>query len=147
MRGKIEDRIKICPVKGCWLWTGPLSRKGYGRARLDRKHQPIHRISWQLFRGEIPDNLHVLHRCDVPSCANPEHLFLGTNQDNIDDKMAKRRHRHGDGHHNAKLTAEQIPEIRGLRGKLSQRKIAKLFGVAQHTIAQIQLGKGWYHIP
>lgn len=78
-------------VNGCWLWTGSRNSGGYGVMKRLGKQVSAHRISWQLARGTIPPDLHVLHRCDNPACVRPEHLFLGTNQDNIADRIAKQR--------------------------------------------------------
>ncbi len=76
----------------CWIWQGAKNRKGYGQKRLKGKLWITHRLSWHTFNGPIPEGIQVLHKCDTPSCWNPEHLFLGTNQDNVDDKMRKKRH-------------------------------------------------------
>lgn len=76
--------------EGCWGWRAATNRKGYGR--FYSKHtQSAHRFSWIIHKGKIPDGLFVLHKCDNPPCTNPEHLFLGTNLDNIRDMIAKGR--------------------------------------------------------
>lgn len=80
----------------CWLWTAALKESGYGQFMinsLSRKPLKAHRISWELAHGSIPDGLHVLHHCDNRRCVNPSHLFLGTNDDNIRDMIAKGRNR------------------------------------------------------
>jgi len=79
------------PTSGCWLWAKTLSRFGYGMFRIKRESYLAHRYSWTLHRGPIPVGLWVLHRCDVPACVNPGHLFLGTHQDNMDDMKRKGR--------------------------------------------------------
>jgi len=91
----------------------------------------------------------VLHKCDVPSCVNPDHLFLGTNRDNIDDMVRKRRTTHGERNPGAKLRAHQVQEIRSeyATGKFSQRQLARKYGVWQGTIWQIIAGKHWRDIP
>ena len=96
MRGSVAERFhsKYAPVpfSGCWVWMGALSGKGYGKLMLkEHRLESAHRLSWLLHRGPIPDGLHVLHRCDVRTCVNPDHLFLGTNLDNIRDRIAKGR--------------------------------------------------------
>ncbi len=74
---------------GCWEWLGYRDQKGYGKVNRDGKMQGVHRISWHLFRGEIPAGMFICHHCDNPPCVNPDHLFVGTNQDNLNDMMAK----------------------------------------------------------
>lgn len=96
MLEKFESKFIPEPNSGCWLWTGPFNAQGYGRftVRRNDKHyssQSAPRIAWRLYRGEIPIGKWVLHRCDTPECVNPDHLFIGTRQDNIDDMMNKGR--------------------------------------------------------
>ncbi len=84
---------KICPepMSGCWLWTGSGNQRGYGLFFVNRKCISTHRASWVIHNGEIPKKMHVLHKCDVPACVNPQHLFIGTHQDNMRDMMEKRK--------------------------------------------------------
>lgn len=86
------NRISPEPNSGCWIWTGATIPQGYGCLRRFKKTLKAHRVSFELFKGKISSGLHVCHRCDNPSCVNPEHLFLGTNVDNMNDKKAKGRH-------------------------------------------------------
>ena len=90
------------PEAGCWLWLSSVNRKN-GKARygvMSIREEPhlnptgrfAHRLSWELFKGKIPPGMHVLHKCDTMTCVNPDHLFLGTNEDNVRDCMAKGRH-------------------------------------------------------
>lgn len=87
------------PNSGCWLWTGTLKKPvrglGYGHFRVSGKTKVAHRVSWEIFRGPIPDGLCVCHKCDVSICVNPDHLFLGTRLDNIEDMVAKGRQSNG----------------------------------------------------
>jgi len=81
----------------CWIWQGSLDDDGYGRGpRVKGRHQAAHRVSWLLNRGEVPDGMCVLHRCDNRQCVNPSHLFLGTNTDNMRDRDLKGRQARGD---------------------------------------------------
>lgn len=79
----------------CWEWKGTKLEGGYGQVRIDCKCYLAHRVSWVLFFGEIPEGTLVLHKCDNPSCINPYHLYLGSQQDNIDDKMKRGRWKGG----------------------------------------------------
>lgn len=85
-----ESYIERVPESGCWLWTRSLVN-GYGRVWIPPNSILAHRVSWMLYRGNIPEDLCVLHRCDVRCCVNPAHLFLGTNQENIWDMVDKER--------------------------------------------------------
>lgn len=84
---EFEKRIERIPESGCWIWLGGLQPSGYGIFRRTRAH----RLAWELYKGEIPDGKSVCHRCDIPSCVNPEHLFIGTQQENMVDAFKKGR--------------------------------------------------------
>jgi len=83
------------PNSGCWLWDGGLTRKGYGRFRYKDRAFTAHRYVWRLFKGEIPEGMLVCHRCDVRCCVNLDHLFLGTDRDNVRDMIKKNRGNQG----------------------------------------------------
>lgn len=90
---RFEDKFVPDPNSGCWLWTASVGGGGYGKfGGKGRTPQDAHRASWQMYRGEIPAGLMVLHRCDVRCCVNPNHLFLGTAKENTHDMMAKGRY-------------------------------------------------------
>lgn len=86
-----EDRYTPEPMSGCWLWLDSCDPTGYGTMLHDGKKQYAHRVSWILQNGPIPPGLHVLHKCDTPSCVNPDHLFAGTALENARDRDAKGR--------------------------------------------------------
>ena len=140
---------------GCWEWLGS-KRNGYGRmiigSRTDgtRKSVSAHGISYELTYGEIPIGMEVCHKCDNPSCVNPSHLFLGTRQDNIDDRERKGRNNPPKGEKNAKakLTEKDVLDIRKKRaaGK-SFGKLAKEYGVCKKTIQNAVSGKSWGFLP
>jgi len=87
------NKISIEPNSGCWLWTAAVDPNGYGNFHVN-VHEGLkkaHRVSWDLFRGSIPEDTCVCHHCDNPPCVNPEHLFLGTTKDNMGDMSRKGR--------------------------------------------------------
>lgn len=86
---------KVNKTESCWLWKGCVNTTGYGMVNwAGKKNIVAHRLVWKLTNGQIPDGLQVLHRCDITRCVNPQHLFLGTIQDNAADRVAKGRTRH-----------------------------------------------------
>ena len=122
------------PNSGCWLWLSVVNRTGYGTIRdVDKRVRLAHRISYRLHIGD-PGKLHVCHKCDVPSCVNPEHLFLGTDADNYRDMRAK-------GRMYAKVTPEMVRAIRV--DTRSGPKIAKAYSINHCTVYAIRNGKSW----
>ncbi len=153
------------PNSGCWLWTGSARaiRKGYlqyGEMVLqknyEQKHFLAHRISWILYKGEIPDGMDVLHRCDVPLCVNPDHLFIGTQKDNVTDMIKKGRKfiARGERAGSAKLTDDKVRQIRSLyvRGKAPYKNdngiyaLARRFNVSSSAIWSIVTRQWWRHL-
>lgn len=135
----------------CWLWTAAIHKAGYGVISKGNRlgYELAHRVSWQIHFGEIPDDLQVLHKCDNRRCVNPHHLFLGTNADNVADKMAKGRYSCGKGesHYGAKLTEAQVLEIRDLFAQgIARAEIGQRFGITQSHVSGIVLRKSWKHI-
>ena len=135
----------------CWLWTGGVT-SGYGQfagnERLPSGHPrmvKVHRFSWSLVNGPVLDGLHILHRCDVPLCVNPKHLYAGTHTDNMADR-ARAGHApdlRGERSGMARLTNVQVAEIRKRLGKERSRSIAADYGVAEQTISDIRHGHTW----
>lgn len=134
---------------GCWLWTGTLWPNGYGQCASGTRSRNdyAHRMAWKLTNGPIPDGLNVLHRCDNPPCCRPDHLFLGTDADNVADKVAKGRQLKGEQIHGARLVAAQIPDIRRrLADRESMHLIAADYGVSRGAIQDIAGGRTWRHV-
>lgn len=136
-------------TNGCWIWQGRIDPGDYGTLYHNGKHEKAHRVFWELHRGPIPEGKKVLHSCDVRPCVNPNHLFLGTQQDNVDDMVKKGRHVASKGarNGNARLTEDQVIEILALidEGKIRQVEIAALYGIAHTTVSYIKY-KGWRHL-
>lgn len=137
---------------GCWDWSGFKNYFGYGRLMIldtdgKRKPRSAHRLSWELYRGPIPAGKCILHRCDNPSCSNPDHLFIGTKKDNTQDMMKKGRHGHvtGERHGKAKLNNETVIAVRyayALSGCL-QKDLANSVGVDSSVMSEILSRKTW----
>lgn len=146
-RRSLSDRFDERVQRGedCWLWTGAISTDGYGLIRHDGRSTRAHRVAWLLMRGSIPEGLHVLHRCDVRACVRPEHLFLGTNHDNVLDREAKGRNRfsrnRGEANPGAKLDERAVLAIRSSCEPL--RVIAGRHGVSTSMVSLIRLNKAW----
>lgn len=129
-------------MTGCWIWTALLNEHGYGLLYVSGdRNRLAHRVSWEMHKGPIPDGHGVLHRCDTPACVNPDHLFTGTQKDNLSDCSNKNRNAFGARHKGAKLNDEQVIDIRTKR--ISQSQFAKLYGVSFQHISGIQRGKYW----
>lgn len=143
MAARFSARVMPEPMTGCWLWIGAHDRNGYGRfgilnIRDEWRQQFAHRISWELHRGDIPVAMCVCHKCDTPACVNPDHLFLGTQQDNLNDMHSKNRARG-----NVKLTPEQV---RSIKSASSSRGLARALGVNHETVRLIRNGRTWRHV-
>jgi hypothetical protein len=133
----------------CHIWTGARDGVGYGTWRFAGKYQRAHRVAWQLANGNIPPGMFVCHHCDNPSCVNLEHLFLGTPKDNTRDMLNKNRHiaERGEEHHNVKLTAAQVTEIRAMPiNETMQRQLAKQYRVSISAIKHIQYRLTWRYL-
>ncbi len=124
----------------CWLWKGTRYPTGYGRLGGGNNGRYAHRVAYELCHGPFPQHMKILHHCDNPPCVRPDHLFLGTDADNVRDKVEKGRQGL-----TAKLTPAQVLEIRASVG-LSQRALAWKYGVRKATIYYIQQRRTWKHI-
>jgi len=150
--------MKVKSGCGCWMWMATKNPKGYGRIVVNNRLESAHRVSWRLHFGEIPDGICVCHRCDNPSCVRPDHLFLGTNNENVADKVAKGRSRCSVGSLNprAVLTEADViairseydaaPLIHGIKPRRINTNLAKRYGVSVGQIEKVVYRKFWRHI-
>lgn len=154
---------KVQKTDTCWIWTASKRYKGYGafcwKDGTTYLNGRAHRFAYQLLVGPIPDGMFVLHKCDVPACVNPEHLFLGTNQDNVDDMMRKGRHvsggtygpgnyKRGTEHWRSKLTPDDVREMRRLysSGGATLSQLARKYGVNSSCISKVVNKDRWSHV-
>jgi flavodoxin len=162
-KARIKNLTAFNAVTGCWEWIGavkgsdPLKR--YGNlvvgSRIDgsRRSVAAHRYSYEVFKGEIPHGMFVCHKCDNPSCVNPDHLFLGTRQDNINDRESKGRNKppkilSGENGTNSKLTWNDVEEIRHwIQQGWNQTELAKKYKVSPRTISDIVRFRTWVPAP
>ena len=139
---------KVAKSDGCWLWTGVTLNFGHGWLTYAGKKWVASRFSWFLANGPIPDGQCVLHRCDVPACVRPSHLFLGTQTDNMQDRAAKGHYPKGETHQWAKLSEDDVRFIRKryAEGGISQPELGRMFGVTHKAIGLIIHRKNWAHV-
>lgn len=146
----IETKYEAVTESGCWIWTSEVDPKGYGIYSKYEGGKRIwkgfaHRYVYEQTFGPIPSGALVCHHCDVPACVNPAHLFVGTDADNMADKVKKRRHCFGERAHFAKLTEAQVREI--IASDESIPALARRYGVTYCPIWAIRKNRTWKHIP
>lgn len=150
---RFEAWVERTPLDGCWIWIGTLWPNGYGYCRTEsRRNSPrelAHRLSWRLHVGEIPVGMNVCHRCDVRSCVNPAHLFLGTQLDNVRDMDAKGRRVNaapkGERHANSKLREADVLAI--AKDVTTPRSVlAGRYMIDEETVSRIRARKAWTHL-
>jgi hypothetical protein len=148
--GTPEERffgsIQYEPNSGCWLWERALWRRGYGRFKINGKYKAAHRFSYEIHHGGIPEDQLILHRCDTPPCVNPNHLFAGTEKDNMVDMVQKGRNpnRKREAHPLARLSQTDIDNIRRRRASgEGNNALAREYGISYGHCSTICNGKRW----
>lgn len=152
-RKRVQFFKTVTVTDTCWLWNGCLRPDGRGFTSYGKgRNMLAHRLSWELSYGAIPEGMAVCHHCDNPRCVRPDHLFLGTQQDNLRDMRDKNRGaipppRQGSKHHKAKLTDADVLAIRAAcaNGE-KQNAVAKRYSVSDTQIGYIVKGKNWKHL-
>lgn len=143
-RNKIKENIYI-NENNCWVWKRSKHKQGYGNIGYKGKHHLTHRVSWMVHKGEIPKGIKVCHTCDITSCCNPEHLFLGTQKVNcLDASLKGRLNNKKLGKRRNKLNFEQVKEIKKLNSKgITRKELEIKYEVGQTCIAKILTGRSW----
>lgn len=134
--------------EGCWEWQRGLDRHGYGRTSYQAKDVLAHRLAWLLTHGPVPEGLYVCHHCDNRRCVRPDHLFLGTQKDNLDDARDKGRPlsslKAGSLHHKTKVTEAVASEIKAARTSGETAKsIARRLGLGYRTVTRVLHDEHW----
>ncbi len=152
LQSLIKSNLSKQSDAGCWLWTGPSDRTGYGRIMLPQKiYVGVHRLSYALAYSKHPGKLCVCHHCDTPLCQNPAHLFLGTHADNMADKVSKQRHTvrsmKGAANPASVLTASDVQKIRArIEAGETNVRIAEDYPVTHGMVSRIRRGSAWSHV-
>lgn len=137
---------RVSKTDSCWIWMASCTNDGYGTIKKGGKHVLTHRLSWHMAYGPIPDGLSVLHSCDNPPCVNPDHLFLGTQKDNMRDMINKGRYV---GKGNTILTDAQVREIRKryAQGGITYAKLGSAYGVSSSAVNHIVHRRNFSRLP
>ena len=133
------SRVKRGRPDECWEWQRASSSSGYGQLLVDGRQELVHRLSWALRNGPVPDGMCVLHHCDNKICVNPDHLFIGTHQDNTDDYLKKNGGRKHPKHPKHPLTKNRLASYRR-KAALTQQALSELSGISYRTIQDQEAG-------
>ena len=149
LRNKLERKSERIPFTDCGIWTGAWQSMGYGQVRYNGKTILAHRAAYMVYRSDIPVGLCVLHKCDTPPCINPDHLFLGTQKDNIRDMISKGRGRlrHESGWY-SRFCADDIRRFRAMyaSGEYTINSLARKLGITSGGMWKIIRRKTWTHL-
>jgi hypothetical protein len=135
---RLENYVPV-PESGCWIWLGKWNKSKYGQIQSHGKRvDAAHRFFYEHFIGQIPEGLSLCHKCDTPPCCNPEHMFVGTQKDNLSDMQAKNRGPIGDKHGKTKITDAEVMAIRS--STLPNSELCRTYDVVRSTISTIRTG-------
>jgi HNH endonuclease len=148
LQKRFKAKIDFNHPSGCHIWMGAIAKAGYGYFWINNKLRGAHRVAWEFAYGAISPKMHVCHHCDNRACVNPTHLFLGTNADNVADRITKGRARgnwrKGEVHPKAKLTLQDVLTIRSSEN--SHATLGRKYGGGKSTICYIRARKTWRHL-
>ena len=147
MEARFLSKVDKNGDNGCWLWTANSIYSGYGMFKIGQQNQLAHRVSYELYVCKIPEGLCVLHSCDNRACVNPEHLSVGTHEQNMKERNERGRQAKGKDSGRAKLTEQDVREIRilGVFG-FSFTELGRMYGVHHGPISSILRNKHWTHV-
>ncbi len=131
---------------GCWEWQAAKITNGYGHFQFQKIHYYAHRTAWLVANGSIPTGLHVLHTCDNRACCRPDHMFLGTQADNMRDMIAKGRKTRGEQSPNSKLTEDDVRYIRAMYPAKQMKQLAAQYNVSTGAIFAVIHRVNWRHV-
>lgn len=154
LKGSPRERLwqRVIKTDGCWMWTGSKAGAGYGVMQVNHAHIYVHRLSWEIRNGgPIPEGMEVMHECDTPACVRPDHLKLGTHDENMKDMITKGRRNArgaiGERNSGAILTTNDVLRIRYLRGRgWKVVQIAEAFCIGTRAIGRVLLRRSWGHV-
>ena len=150
IRSRFEE--KVIKSNGCWGWKGHLDKNGYpllksGSNGKEFRETRSNRISWLIYKGEIPKGKYILHLCDNSTCTNPDHMFLGTPKENSEDMVRKGRGNKGSKHGNSKLTEDDVMKIRlKFKDGVMIKRIMEDYGISRQTAHNIKHVRIWKHV-
>lgn len=144
---RIESKVSRIPEAGCWVWMGSTQVRGYGELISNKRKYLAHRASYEAFVGKIPKGMYVCHACDNVSCVNPNHLFLGTQKQNLEDMASKGRSTRGSKNPMSKLNETQVKLIKlALAEGMTSSMLAAMYQTTPSNIQLIATGKRWNHV-
>lgn len=142
------EKVLIAPPHACWEWLGSRTDAGYSQLKVKGRGVYVHRLSYEMHNGSVPEGLVVRHTCHNRTCVNPDHLETGTHEDNMSDMTRAGRQACGESNGRAKLTDRKVLAIRRIweEGGVTKKELGSMFGVSSVLVSKIVRRKLWKHI-